>query len=146
MIRRISLAVLALSLAPALVAAQQAPVATALRDQTRDMGKNLVAAAEAMPADKYSFKPTPAQLSFGDIVIHLSQANDYTCGAIGGIKAPTRTKVAPTDAKDVLVARLKETFQFCDQAFANLDDSKTGEQLPFFGGKEMAMSRRRNRE
>ena len=27
------------------------------------------------------------------------------------------------------------TFAFCDQALGSLDDSKLGEQLPFFGGK-----------
>ena len=37
--------------------------------------------------------------------------------------------------KDVLVARLKETFDFCSKALAGVDDSKLGEQLPFFGGK-----------
>ena len=65
-------------------------------------GKNLVAAAEVMPADKYGYKPTPAQMSFGDIVDHLSGGNDFLCGSIGGMKAPTRTKVAATDAKAAL--------------------------------------------
>jgi len=36
-----------------------------------------------------------------------------------------------------LTARLRETFQFCDQALATLDDSKLSEQLPMFGGKTM---------
>ena len=66
---------------------------------------------------------------------HLAQGNDYLCGAIGGMKAPDRSKVAATDSKDALVARLKETFAFCDKALAGVDDSKLGEQLPFFGGK-----------
>ncbi|HXY31058.1 MAG TPA: DinB family protein [Gemmatimonadaceae bacterium] len=126
-----SLALLAL---PPILAAQSAPVAQAFRDNAKNEGKNLIAAAEEMPADKYSYKPTPAQMSFADVMVHLAQGNDYLCGAIGGVKAPTRTKVAATDSKDALVARLKETFQFCDQALSNLDDSKLSEQLPFFGG------------
>ena len=117
------------------VAAQSSsPVSDALRTIAKRSSANLVAAAEEIPADKLDFKPTPAQMSFGEIVVHLSQGNDYLCGAIGGEKAPTRTKVAATDSKDVLVARLKETFAFCDEALAKLDDSKLGEQLPFFGG------------
>ena len=120
-------------------AAQQAnPVATAFRGNAAQMAKNLTAAADEMPADKYAFKPTPAQMSFGDIVVHLAQGNDYLCGTIAGTKAPTRTKVAPTDAKAALVARLRETFQFCEQALANVDDSKLGEELPFFGGRTMS--------
>ncbi len=132
---RICLAVLAAALAPGLAMAQSNPVSDAFRDHASRIGKNLMAAAEAMPADKYSFKPTPAQMSFGQIVVHLSQGNDNLCGTIGGEKAPERSKVAATDSKDVLVARLKETFAFCDQALAKVDDSKLGEQLPFFGGK-----------
>jgi hypothetical protein len=120
---------------PTLAAAQSAPVAEAFRDYATKEGKNLVAAADLMPADKYSFKPTPAQMSFADIQTHLAEGNDYLCSSIGGMKAPTRTKVEATAGKDALVARLKETFAFCDQALAGVDDSKLGEQLPFFGGK-----------
>lgn len=130
---------LAVLLVPALASAQAAsPVATAFRDNVKSEAKNLVAAAEDFPAKKYKFKPTPAQMSFGDVVNHLSQGNDYLCGAIGGVEAPKRTKVAPTDAKDVLIARLKESFAFCDQALAALDDSKLAEELPFFGGSKMS--------
>ena len=115
-----------------------APVANAFRDSYKELAKNLIAAGEDMPADKYAYKPTAAQMSFGQIMVHLAQGNDFLCGTIGGMKAPTRTKVAPTDSKDVLVARLKETFAFCDQALAGLDDSKLAEQLPMFGGRTMS--------
>jgi hypothetical protein len=123
---------------PALAVAQGAPLAQAFRDDEAQMAKNLVGAAEVMPADKYAYKPTPAQRTFGEIVVHLIQGNDFLCGAIGGVKAPERSKIAATDSKEALVARLRETFQFCDTALAKLDDSKLTEQLPFFGGKTMA--------
>jgi hypothetical protein len=125
------------ALMPSLAAAQS-PVAVAFRDNAKDIGKNLIAAADVMPADKYSFKPTPAQMSFGDIVAHLAQGNDFLCGSIGGVKAPARAKISATDSKDALVARLRETFQFCDEALASLDDSKLTAQLPMFGGKTMS--------
>ena len=131
-------AVLVLALAPAVVAAQAAPVASAFRENASEVGKNLMAAGEVMPADKYTFKPTPAQMSFADIMVHLARGNDFLCGTIGGMKAPAREPVAATASKDALVARLKETFAFCDQALASLDDSKLAEQLPMFGGKSMS--------
>jgi hypothetical protein len=137
MISRFSFAVLAVAVVPSFAAAQ-APVADAFRANAKQYGKNLSAAAEVMPADKYAFKPTPAQMSFGDVVTHLIEGNDYLCGLLGGTQAPTRTKVAATDKKEALVARLKETFAFCDQALATLDDSKLGEQVSLFG---MKMSR-----
>ena len=130
-------ATLVAALLPALASAQN-PVASACRGVLARQGKNLVAAAEEMPADKYGYKPTPAQMSFGDIVDHLAGGNDLLCAAIGGVPAPKRTKVAVADGKAKLVARLKESFQFCDQAVAKLDDSKLAEKSSVFG---MTMSR-----
>jgi uncharacterized damage-inducible protein DinB len=130
------LTALVTSILPCVVAAQTpAPVSDAFKKNAEEVGKNLMAAAEEMPADKYAFSPTPAQMSFRHVVVHLAQGNDYLCGAIAGAKAPTRTKVDTTATKEALVARLKETFQFCDQVLATVDDSKLAEQIPFFGGK-----------
>jgi len=58
--------------------------------------------------------------------------------SLGGVKAPTRTKVASTDGREALLARLRETFAFCDQALAPLTDANLAEQLPFFGGRKMS--------
>ena len=41
-----------------------------------------------MPAEKYGFKPTAAQMSFGDVMVHLAEGNDYLCSAITGVAAP----------------------------------------------------------
>ncbi len=138
-VRIYSAALAAMLVLPSVLPAQRAnPVADAFRDNAREVTKNLIAAAEEFPADKLGFKPTPAQMSVGDIMVHLSQANDYLCGAVGGVKAPTRAKIAATDSKDALVARLRETFSFCDQALSSLTDRKLGEKLPFFGGRKMS--------
>lgn len=120
------------------VASAQSPVADAFRHFEADEAKNLIAAAEEFPAAKYSYKPTPAQMSFGDIVAHLSGGNDLLCGAIGGTKAPMRAKVAATAKKALLVARLKETFEFCHTSLASLDDAKLNESMSVFG---MTMTR-----
>ncbi len=118
--------------------AQANPVAVAFHHNESEAAKNLIATVEEFPANKFAFKPTPAQMSFGDIVVHLTQGNDYLCASVGGAKAPTGTKVASTDSKDALIARLRETFAFCDQALASLDDTKLAEELPFFGGRKMS--------
>jgi hypothetical protein len=135
---RARLLVVFAALLPSLARAQS-PVAEAFRDNAKVMAKNLMAAADLMPAEKYSFKPTKAQMTFGDIVAHLAQGNDFLCGTVGGMKAPARaTQVTGKDPKAVLVARLHETFQFCDEALAHLDDSALSAQLPMFGGKNMS--------
>src|SRR5258705_14009352 len=105
-----------------------APVADALRQMTQRYSRILVAAAEAMPAEKYTYRPTPAQMSFAQIQVHLAnEGNDILCGKTAGVEVPARAKVDSTATKEQLVARLKETFVFCEQAFAKMDDSKLAE-------------------
>ncbi len=138
----ITLAVLPLSLAAqattaataAAPAASASPVADALRQMQQRYARILVAAAEAMPAEKYNYRPTPAQMSFAMIQAHLAnEGNDMLCSKVAGVPAPQRTAADSTLGKDALVARLKETFQFCETAFAHLDDSKLNEPIQLFG-------------
>src|SRR5215472_6678701 len=63
------------------LAAQGNPVSTAIQRMGGGHAKSLLAAAQAMPADKYTFKPTPAQMSFGEIIAHIADDNGITCGA-----------------------------------------------------------------
>jgi uncharacterized damage-inducible protein DinB len=123
----------------ATAAAQSAasPVSDALRSSEQRSAKNLIAAAEEMPADKYGFKPTPAQMSMGEVVSHLIEGNDYLCSKISGATAPKRAELAKTASKDQLIARLKETFQFCESTLAKVNDSDLGAKVPFFGGREV---------
>lgn len=110
------------------------PVADALRAMEQRYGRILVAAAEAMPADKYAFRPTPAQMSFAQIQVHLAnEGNDLLCGKVAGVPVPQRTPMDTTMTKEQLVTRLRETFQFCESAFAQLDDSKLSEPIQLFG-------------
>ncbi len=110
------------------------PVADALRGMEQRYSRILIAAAEAMPADKYNYRPTPAQMSFAQIQVHLAnEGNDLLCSKVAGVPAPQRAAVDTTAGKDQLVARLKETFQFCESAFAHLDDSKLSEPIQLFG-------------
>jgi len=109
------------------------PVSDAVRSAAGRAGSNFIAAAEEMPAAEYGFKPTPAQMSFGDVIAHMAAGNDALCSSIGGV-APAKRSAVPAGApKEKLVARLRETFQFCESALAKVNDSGLGEQVPYFG-------------
>ena len=114
-----------------------APAADAIRSIGKRAATNLVAAAEEMPAGKYGFKPTPAQMSFGGVIGHLAGGNDFLCSKISGVAAPKRTDLGKSATKDALVARLKESFQFCESSLAKADDSRLEEKVPFFGNQEV---------
>jgi len=142
--KRILLVILAAALAPLAATAQQGaaptaapeanPVSSALRAIVARESREVVAGAEEMPEDKYSYHPTPAQMTFGHLVAHMATFNFAMCSTISGVPAP-KQDLTETDPKDKLVGALKGSFDFCTTSLANLDDSKLGEQLPFFGGR-----------
>jgi hypothetical protein len=115
-----------------------APVSDALRSTAKRAGTNLVAAAEEMPAGKYGFKPTPAQMSFGDVIAHLSGGNYFLCSSVAGVDAPKRDKITGTAPKAQLVSALKESFQFCESSLGKVDDSGLSQKVPFFGNREVS--------
>jgi len=108
------------------------PVSSFVKQQLARYNKNMVAAAEAMPAEKYSFKPTPEMNSFAHLTIHIAEGNNTLCSKISGTPAPSE-KLTDEDPKDKLVAGLKSSFDFCTTALANVDDSKLSEPVVLFG-------------
>jgi uncharacterized damage-inducible protein DinB len=130
------LAVCALPLA---VAAQAPnPVMDGVRAMAQRQTKNIVDAAEEMPADKYGYKPTPAQMSFGDVVAHLiKEGNNYLCSATSGMAEPAADTFTGTDAKDKLVAGLKDSFKYCDGVLAKIQDAQLADSIKFFGGRKV---------
>jgi uncharacterized damage-inducible protein DinB len=115
------------------------PLAEAVRSSAGRAATNFVTAAQDMPAAKYGFKPSPAQMSFGDVIAHMAAGNDALCSSIGGVALPKRSALPTGASKERLVARLDETFQFCESALAGVDDSRLEEKVPYFG--EQAVSR-----
>ena len=115
-----------------------APVSDALRATAKRAGTNLIAAAEEMPGGKYGFKPTPAQMSFGDVIAHLAGGNDFLCSSISGTAAPKRAEIKGGAPKGKLVSALKESFQFCGSSLGKVNDSGLGQKVPFFGGREVS--------
>lgn len=110
------------------------PVSTTVKAQLTRYAKNMVAAAELMPAEKYSFKPTPEMNTFAHLTGHIAQSNTFLCSKISGVTAP-ETKLGDSDPKDKLVAALKASFEFCTTALASVDDSKLGDPMVLFGNR-----------
>jgi uncharacterized damage-inducible protein DinB len=109
------------------------PVATSVRNFMPRFQKNILAALDTMPADKYGYKPTPDQMSFAHLAIHIAESNNGMCSKLADVPAPKVEELKETDSKDKLVAAAKASFEFCSASLANLDDSKMGDTLDFFG-------------
>jgi DinB superfamily len=122
------------------------PITAAFRGRTMSLQRNLAQAFDSIPAAIFNYKPTPAQLTIGYIAQHLATDNYLFCNTFGAMKASVPAKDTTTAdsikakwPKDTLVAKLKASFTFCEEAFAQLDDAKLGDQvsLTFNGNTRM---------
>jgi DinB superfamily len=125
------------------------PVTTAFRTRTIGLQRNIAQAFDSIPESKFGYKPTPAQLTIGFIAQHVASDNYLFCNAFGDMKAnlPEKDTSTPDSVKakwpkDTLVTKLKASFKFCEDAFAQLDDSKLGDQVTLtFGGNSRQVAR-----
>src|SRR4051812_11378370 len=150
-------AILALA-APIALAAQQPPataappanpITTAFRNRISAMHRNIAQAFDSIPESKFTYKPTPAQLSIGYIAQHVANDDYFFCNNFGAMKATaaaedtaTADSVKAAWPKAKLMTRLRESFAYCDQAIAQVDDAKLAEQVTVtFGGNSRTVSR-----
>jgi len=83
------------------------------------LSTEIVAAAEAMPADKYDFAPTNGNFTgvrtFGAEVQHLAQANYFFFSEFGLSGAPSQEKLKALKSKDELVQALKDSYAYAQK-------------------------------
>ena len=144
-----------LSLAlPVCLAAQQPPpatdpITTAFKGRITGLERNIAQAFDSIPEPKLSYKPTPAQLTLGFIAQHVTNDNYLFCGAFGAVQpnrpaeeTSTPDSVKATWPKDKLVAQLKTSFAYCQDALNTLTDAKLPEQVQMnFGGRARTVTR-----
>lgn len=111
------------------------PVATSLRMLLQRSQSNIVGAVEAMPADKFSYKPTPDQMTFAHLVVHIIGSNNSLCAKVADVPAPKVDEPKEGDSKDQLLAATKASFAFCSEALGKMEDSKLGDDVELFGGR-----------
>jgi uncharacterized damage-inducible protein DinB len=85
--------------------------------------RNLAEAAESMPADEYSFRPTPQVRTFGQIIGHLVNANFFFCSQAAGEKSPATANYEQITAKASLVKALNDSLVYCDRVYAATTDA-----------------------
>lgn len=143
-------------LAPIALTAQQPsatlppnPITASFKNRIAALHRNIAQAFDSIPESKFSYKPTPAQLSIGYIAQHVASDNYFFCNNFGAMKG-TRTaedtatadSVKATWPKAKLITQLKESFAFCDQAIAQVDDAKLAEPVTItFGGNSRTVAR-----
>jgi len=82
-----------------------------LLDNWNGIGRKLIAMAEDFPEDKYDFKPTPAQRSFAEQLLHAAGANYFFINPVKGIRYPSGDpKRSDYKTKAAVVEFVKQSF------------------------------------
>jgi hypothetical protein len=111
------------------------PVTASLKMLLPRSKNNTIGAITAMPADKFSFKPTPDQMTFAHLVVHIIGSNYLLCSKVADVPAPKVDEVKETDSKEKMLAAATASFDFCNDAIGKMDDSKLGDSVELFGGR-----------
>lgn len=148
-----STAVLAVALAfsvPRAAHAQAAPNADAARairaqflDDLDTLHTKMLALAEAIPADKYSWRPAPGVRSVGEAFMHsASEFYTFAPAAFGAQRSPIIErsregfqKFEASSTKPDVLKHLKEGFAYTKQALAVLPDTSIAGKRKLFGGE-----------
>jgi uncharacterized damage-inducible protein DinB len=94
--------------------------------------------AEAIPAEKYNWRPSPDVRSFAEVFLHVSAANFNLYKLVGtpppaGFEVKGFEKSATDKAK--VIATLKDSFAHAKKAITAMPDSNLEKSLDWFGGK-----------
>src|SRR3954471_17161109 len=93
----------------------------------------LLRTAEKVPEEYYSFKPTDAVRSFGQILGHVADAQYTFCSIARGEKNPLPNIEKTKTSKADLIAALKDAFAYCDKAYEGMTDSSGTEMVKLMG-------------
>src|SRR5215510_15430153 len=83
--------------------------------------KNVIGAAEKMPAEHFSYKPTNDVRSYAEIFAHILDTNYWAYSGLRGEANPNKDDLEKTlKTKDDVVKAVKASFEYCDAAIKNL--------------------------
>jgi uncharacterized damage-inducible protein DinB len=94
--------------------------------------------AEAIPTEKYTWRPSPDVRSFAEVFLHVSAAN-FNLYKLVGTPPPAGFDVKgfekSTTDKAKVIATLKDSFAHAKKAVAAMPDANLEKSLDWFGGK-----------
>jgi len=130
--------VLLLLAVPALAHAQAARSAPGLLDVTRagftEVADWIVRAAESVPEARYGYRPTDGVRTFGELVGHVADGNNYYCARAAGTDQGWTDTVALSGAgKTELLAQLKRSIATCTAAHTAANAARGAPLLANYG-------------
>ena len=116
-----------------------APTITTLAGDVRAdwaaLKEGFVNAADAMPDDKFGYKSTPAQRSYGEQIMHIVQADSFLLGTLGAKTPAPMINMKATTKAEVMTA-VRQSFDFGEAVLKEFSDQQLNERVmppPFMG-------------
>jgi uncharacterized damage-inducible protein DinB len=128
--KKLCFMLIVLAVAPVALNSQEPPAASSNPITASEKGfytvvsGEVIAAAEKMPEQNYSFKPTPEVRSFGQIVGHAADAQYFFCATATGEPSPMKDIEKTKTSKADLVTALKDAVAYCNKAYAGMTDAQ----------------------
>ncbi len=129
--------------------AQQTPASPSASPEIDDLKKAFAVShaysvdmANAMPEDKYHFKPVPLDeiRTFGQQMVHIADAVNRLFQHFVEHKKldpPTEAAKEQFASKADVVGKLDAAYNYVEAAVAKMTDADLNKMVPFFGGKEV---------
>ena len=109
----------------------QNPFSTDAKNFYNGIKGTVTKAADEMPEANYSFKASPPERTYGEIVGHIADVQLALCGIAKGEekKGDAGTKTSKAD----LAAELKASFDYCDGVYNSMTDADAATKVKMFG-------------
>jgi uncharacterized damage-inducible protein DinB len=109
----------------------QNPLSSDVKNSYNMIKGTLIKAADEMPEADYSFKASPMERTYGEIVGHIADVQWALCGNAKGEqkKGDAGSKTTKAD----LTAALKASFDYCDGVYDSLTDADAATKVTMFG-------------
>lgn len=118
-----------MALAAPRLAAQSITVQSDLLKDWTNMKQTMTKIADAMPEDKFAYKPTPAQRSFGEQILHVAEANVGIMKMVGGKAAAPAIDTKATSKAAILKA-LADSYDYGIAVIKEQTDRSMAEAVP----------------
>jgi len=132
-----SLSLMGLLLGAAALNAQN-PLSSDTKGSYTFIKNTLIKSAEEMPEADYSFKASPKERTYGEIIAHIADVQMALCGTAKGEQK--KGDAASKTSKADLVSALKASFDYCDGAYDGMTDAEGVQKVKMFGREQTKLA------
>jgi hypothetical protein len=137
-VNRITTLTLAGALLGAAALTAQNPLSSDTKGSYTFIKNTIIKSAEEMPEASYSFKASPMERTYGEIIAHIADVQMALCGTAKGEQK--KGDAASKTAKADLVTALKASFDYCDGVYDGMTDADGVNKVKMFGREQTKLS------